>query len=167
MLLADLDLYLLGEGTHRRLWEVLGAVQLDSGDVRFAVWAPNARGVDIIGDWNGWSPEPLASQAASGVWAMLSLGAQPGHRYKFLVHGADGQTTMKADPMAMAAERPPSDASVVVGRNAYAWDDSAHMASRRSGVGVPLRIYEVHLGSWRHGVDTYRAQADARRHQPW
>ena len=159
MLLSDLDLHLFGEGTHRRLWEVLGAVSLDDGRTRFAVWAPNAAGVDVIGDWNDWSPQPLSAQSDSGVWAVVA-DAQPGHRYKFMVHGADGRTTLKADPMAMAAERPPSDASVVSGPTAHVWSDDAWMAKRSRALGVPLRIYEVHLGSWRRGVDSYTALAE-------
>jgi 1,4-alpha-glucan branching enzyme len=159
VLLSDLDLHLFGEGTHRRLWEVLGAVTLDDGRTRFAVWAPNATGVDVIGDWNEWSPQALATQADSGVWAVVA-DAQPGQRYKFMVHGADGVTTVKADPMAMAAERPPSDASVVSGPIGHQWSDDDWMAKRSRALGAPLRIYEVHLGSWRRGVDSYSALAE-------
>jgi 1,4-alpha-glucan branching enzyme len=161
VLLPDLDLHLLGEGTHRRLWEVLGAVQLDDDTIRFAVWAPNARAVEVVGDWNGWTPEALAPQASSGVWSVVCLGALPGHRYKYLVHGADGQMVMKADPMATSAECPPSDASVVAGRSGYAWGDDAWLANRTADASRPLRIYEVHLGSWRHGLTDYRALGDA------
>ena len=161
MLLADLDLHLFGEGTHRRLWEVLGAFTLIEGGTRFAVWAPNARSVDVYGDWNDWTPEPLVPQASSGVWAAVSPGARAGHRYKFAVRSGDGRTVMKADPMARAAELPPSDASVIVGPTAHTWMDASWMSSRSRGVGSPLRIYEVHHGSWRHGVDTYRDQAEA------
>jgi 1,4-alpha-glucan branching enzyme len=161
VLLSDVDLFLFGEGTHRRLWEVLGAVEQDDGSIRFAVWAPNARGVEVIGDWNGWSPQSLTPQGRSGVWAIDASAARAGNRYKFLVHGADGRTTLKADPMAMAAERPPSDASIVAGNNRYAWSDEAWMAGRPGGRSTAMRIYEVHLGSWRHGVDSYRAQAAA------
>jgi len=161
VLLADLDLHLLGEGNHRRLWEVLGAVQLDDGAVRVAVWAPNARGVDVIGDFNDWTPEPLHPQASSGVWATIVPGAQVGQRYKYLVHGADGRTVMKADPMAMAAECPPSDASIVAGHSEYRWGDDDWLARRRAGGRRPLRIYEVHLGSWRHDLRDYRSVAVA------
>ncbi|MEK7424955.1 MAG: alpha-amylase family glycosyl hydrolase, partial [Actinomycetota bacterium] len=160
MLLADLDLHLFGEGTHRHLWDVLGAVTESDGSTRFALWAPNARSVDVLGDWNGWTAETLIAQAGSGVWAALTKAA-PGDRYKFRVHGADGRVVMKADPMARAAERPPADASVVAGRSAHDWGDDAWMSGRTTGIGTPLRIYEAHLGSWRHGVDTYRDQAAA------
>ncbi len=164
VLLQDLDLYLLGEGTHRRLWEVLGAVVQDDGTVRFAVWAPNARGVEVIGDFNGWTPEALAPQGSSGVWAIASDSAEPGHRYKYLVHGADGRTVLKADPMAQAAEMPPSDASIVAGRNDFAWGDDDWLARRAATVNGerrPLRVYEVHLGSWRFDLRDYRAIADS------
>jgi 1,4-alpha-glucan branching enzyme len=160
VLLADLDLHLFGEGTHRHLWDVLGAVTESDGSTRFALWAPNARSVDVLGDWNGWTAETLIAQAGSGVWAALTKAA-PGDRYKFRVHGADGRVVIKADPMARAAERPPADASVVAGRSAHDWGDDAWMSGRTTGIGTPLRIYEAHLGSWRHGVDTYRDQAAA------
>ena len=156
MLLADLDLHLFGEGTHRRLWELLGAVPLPDGGIRFAVWAPNARGVDVHGDWSGWSPQPMAPQASSGIWAIDVPEAEAGHHYKYAVHGADGRTLMKADPCAQAAEVPPSDASIVAGRSRHEWNDAEWMSARAHGVGRPLRVYEVHLGSWRQGLQDYR-----------
>ena len=161
MLLADLDLHLLGEGTHRRLWEVLGAVTLADGRTRFAVWAPNARGVDVVGDWNDWAPQAMASQASSGVWAVVVDEARAGHRYKFVVHTADGRSVWHADPMARATERPPSDASVVAGRSAFEWNDDEWLRTRTTCLEAPMRIYEVHLGSWRHGLDDYAALGEA------
>jgi 1,4-alpha-glucan branching enzyme len=160
VLLAELDVHLFGEGTHRRLWELLGAVPLADGTTRISVWAPNAQAVDVLGDWNEWAGEPLVAQGTSGIWAEVTK-ARPGNRYKFRILGTDGRVTMKADPMARAAEKPPSDASVVTGHPAHQWDDGAWMGARTKGVGTPLRVYEVHLGSWRHGVDTYREQATA------
>ena len=139
-------------------------VAQDDGTVRFAVWAPNARGVEVIGDFNGWTPEALAPQGSSGVWAIASDSAEPGHRYKYLVHGADGRTVLKADPMAQAAEMPPSDASIVAGRNDFAWGDDDWLARRAATVNGerrPLRVYEVHLGSWRFDLRDYRAIADS------
>ena len=161
MLLADLDLHLLGEGTHGRLWEVLGAVTVQDGRTRFAVWAPNARGVDVVGDWNDWHPAPMQAQGSSGVWAVISDGAMAGHRYKYVVHGVDGRSVWKADPMARAAERPPSDASVVAGAGAYAWEDESWMRQRTTCLHSAMRIYEVHLGSWRHGLESYADLAEA------
>jgi 1,4-alpha-glucan branching enzyme len=155
VLLGDIDLHLFGEGTHRRLWELLGAVPLGDGRTRFAVWAPNARAVQVCGDWNGWSGQALEPQGVSGVWAMVSDSALPGHRYKYRVVGADGREMMKADPMARAAECPPADASVVVGESTYRWSDEAWQAAAAERASGPLRVYEVHLGSWRHGVGGY------------
>jgi len=159
VLLSDLDLHLFGEGTHRRLWQVLGAVTLPDHGTRIAVWAPNAAAVEVVGDWNDWEPEALERQASSGVWAAV-VAAEPGHRYKFRIHGADGRVVMKADPMAMRTERPPADASVVAGPSAHEWRDADWLQRRADGQRRPMRIYEVHLGSWRREADDYRTQAD-------
>ncbi|HAP77061.1 MAG TPA: 1,4-alpha-glucan branching enzyme, partial [Acidimicrobiaceae bacterium] len=157
VLLSDLDLHLFGEGNHRRLWQFLGAHPRPEGGVRFAVWAPNATAVYAVGDWNGWGEgTPLAAQGSSGIWAAVEPSAQPGHRYKYAVVARGGHTTMKADPMAQATECPPSNASVVPGPSQHLWGDQHWMARRTAAHGAPLRIYEVHLGSWRHGVDNYR-----------
>ncbi|MEY4229927.1 MAG: 1,4-alpha-glucan branching enzyme [Actinomycetota bacterium] len=159
VLLSDLDLHLFGEGTHRRLWQVLGAVTLPDGRTRMAVWAPNAVAVEVVGDWNGWAPAALERQASSGLWAAV-VAAEPCHRYKLRIHGADGRVVLKADPMAMRAERPPSDASVVAGPSAHEWRDADWLHRRADGRHRPMRIYEVHLGSWRREADDYRTQAD-------
>ncbi len=157
VLLSDLDLHLFGEGTHRRLWEFLGAHVHTGGGVRFALWAPNATSVWVVGDWNGWGDgTELHPQGRSGIWAADVLTAAAGHCYKFAVVGADGKTTMKADPMARTSECPPSNASVVAAPSVHQWSDDDWMESRSIARGVPLRIYEVHLGSWRHGVASYR-----------
>ena len=90
---GELDLHLLGEGRHERLWERLGAHPLEGQDgVRFAVWAPNARGVSVVGDWNHWSEEvdQLEPQGSSGVWAGVAENAREGHAYKLAVKGSDG-----------------------------------------------------------------------------
>ncbi len=159
MLLADLDLHLFNEGTHRRLWEVLGAGPAPDGGTRFAVWAPNARHVSVIGDWNGWSGTPMTVQGGSGIWAVDCPGAEPGHCYKYAVEDRWGTVNVKADPVARAAERPPSDASIVAWQTEHEWADDEWMQARHQGPGVPLRIYEVHLGSWRQGVGDYRSIA--------
>jgi 1,4-alpha-glucan branching enzyme len=162
MLVSEFDLHLIGEGAHRRLWEVLGVVDQPGGAMRAAVWAPNASAVEIVGDWNQWVPEPLAPQGSSGVWAAI-VGARPGQRYKFRVQGQDGHATLKADPMALSAECAPSDASVVAGRSGYVWGDDSWMRGRSAtqpAAASPLRIYEVHLGSWRQGIGGYREIAE-------
>jgi len=161
VLLSDLDLFLFGEGNHRQLWQFLGAQPLPEGGVRFAVWAPNARSVRVQGDWNGWAAAAeMAPQATSGIWAVVVADAAPWHRYKYAVESAQGVVMLKADPMAYAAEVPPSNASVVAPPSQHEWGDDDWMAGRDHGPGAPLRIYEVHLGSWRHGVHTYRELAE-------
>ena len=155
--LGELDLHLLGEGRHERLWERLGAHPLDAEDagVRFSVWAPNARAVSVVGDWNGWAEgaDALAPQESSGVWAGVAAGAREGHAYKLAVHGADGVTRLRADPLAFRAEEPPATASVVY-RSRHTWSDDDWMA-RRHGTDplrAPMSVYEVHAGSWRAGL---------------
>ena len=96
VILSDLDLHLFNEGTHRRLWECLGAQPLPEGGVRFAVWAPNASAVYVLGDWNGWGEGlQLQPQASSGIWAVVCPTAEPGHRYKYSVADAAGYTMVK------------------------------------------------------------------------
>lgn len=144
------------EGSHWRLWELLGA-HVTPGGVRFAVWAPNARAVHVVGDWTqSAGGEPLQPQGTSGVWAGISAAAQAGQRYRFCVTSANGDVELKADPMARYAEGAPSNASVIVADSEYQWADDEWMRARSNLVGAPLRIYEVHLGSWRLGVTNYR-----------
>jgi 1,4-alpha-glucan branching enzyme len=163
--LGELDLYLITEGRHERLWEALGArpLRVDGVDgAAFAVWAPGARGVCLAGDFNSWEPRrhPLRSLGASGVWELFVPGAAPGDRYKLEVHGADGLVDLRADPLARAAEVPPRTASVVAERR-HVWRDEAWMATRgaRHLPDAPMAVYELHLPSWRQGLG-YRELAD-------
>ncbi len=160
--LGELDLHLIGEGKHRRLWEVLGA-HVGTVGTRFAVWAPNASWVGVAGDWNDWDPQrsPMSQRGTSGVWECTDQRAAAGHRYKFAVQGADGAWQLKADPLARATEVPPSNASIVLGPSDMVWGDSDWIERRGAQVGAvsPLRIYEVHLGSWHAGLG-YREVAD-------
>jgi 1,4-alpha-glucan branching enzyme len=160
--LGELDLYLLGEGRHEQLYERLGAHCLDGGGVRFAVWAPNAKAVSVVGDWNYWSEgaDPLHPVGPSGVWEGTAANAVEGQRYKLSIHGSDGATRLKADPYATYAEVPPENASVVY-RSRYGWNDGDWLARRRSEepLSRPLSIYEVHAGSWRQGL-SWRGLAD-------
>jgi 1,4-alpha-glucan branching enzyme len=154
--LGEVDLHLIGEGRHEQLWRVLGAhFREEAGGTAFAVWAPNARGVRVIGDFNYWDgrAHPMRSLGASGVWELFVPGVAPGTRYKFDVRGPDGGWRRKADPMAAQAERPPATASVVFD-SAYEWGDEAWMAqrARRDSLSEPMSVYEVHLGSWRPGL---------------
>jgi 1,4-alpha-glucan branching enzyme len=167
--LGDVDLHLIGEGRHENLWEVLGAhvrsYDTPGGAVTgtsFAVWAPNARGVRIAGDFDYWSGRafPMRSLGSSGIWELFVPGVGDGCRYKFQILGADGTWREKADPLAFATEVPPATASVVF-TSSYQWADDEWL-SRRAGTNwraSPMSIYEVHIGSWRQGL-SYRQLAD-------
>jgi 1,4-alpha-glucan branching enzyme len=160
--LGDLDLHLIGEGRHERLWTVLGAHARDGG-VAFAVWAPGARGVRVVGDFTGWGPHdgwPMRSLGSSGVWELFVPDTTVGVRYKFRILGRDGTWREKADPLAAYTEVPPRTASVVY-ESRYEWDDAGWLA-RRAKARVheePMSVYEVHLGSWRPGL-SYRELAE-------
>jgi len=168
--IGELDLHLFGEGTHRRLWELLGPQGLvvdgngDAHGVRFSVWAPNASRVSVVGDWNNWNPDALTmldSKGPTGIWSGLAPAAQTGHRYKFEIVTSEGRTLRKADPMARQAELPPSDASVVPSGLRHGWQDDDWMTARGATLrgDSPMRTYEVHLGSWRRGVGDWDALA--------
>ncbi|HET9673734.1 MAG TPA: 1,4-alpha-glucan branching protein GlgB [Gaiellaceae bacterium] len=146
---GEIDLYLAGEGRHERLHDVLGAHVRDEG-VSFAVWAPNARAVAVVGDFNDWQPSPMRNLGDSGIWEAVVEGAEPGQRYKFQVVQADGTVKLKADPFAFASEVPPHTASVVHVPE-HRWGDGKWLARRREAepYGEPMSVYEVHLGSWR------------------
>jgi 1,4-alpha-glucan branching enzyme len=151
---GELDLHLISEGRHERLWTVLGAQPADDG-VGFAVWAPNARGVRVVGDFTGWGPHdgwPMRSLGSSGVWEIFVPSAAVGDRYKYRILGPDGDWRDKADPMARCTEAPPATASVVH-RSRYEWTDAQWREERAGGSPhrQPMSVYEVHLGSWRPG----------------
>ncbi|WP_034386159.1 1,4-alpha-glucan branching protein GlgB [Herbidospora cretacea] len=163
--LGEVDLHLIGEGRHERLWEVLGARVLtheDEQGTAFAVWAPNALGVRVIGDFNHWNGggHPMRSLGSAGVWELFIPGVGAGTRYKFEILGVDGVWRGKADPMARRTEVPPLTASVV-DESSYTWNDEEWMASRatRDALKEPMSTYEVHLGSWRPGL-SYLELAD-------
>ena len=161
-MISALDRHLVGEGAHRRLWEVLGPQAESDGRVRFTVWAPNARRIRVVGDWNRWAGEPLEHLGPSGLWS-AAVAARPGDHYKFEIDGADGRIRLKADPMARRTECPPGDASIVPSFEPARWTDGEWMMRRGAVVvgDAPLRIYEVHLGSWRDGVDDWRSLAES------
>jgi len=171
--LGDVDLHLIGEGRHEQLWEVLGAHvrrypgggSLSHGDVTgtsFAVWAPNARAVRVVGEFNQWVGRlhAMRSLGGTGVWELFVPDVGAGARYKFEILGRDGQWRQKADPMAFGTEVPPSTASVVV-ESSYTWQDGGWMADRaaRDVHNGPMSVYEVHLASWRQGLG-YRELAE-------
>jgi 1,4-alpha-glucan branching enzyme len=160
--LGDLDLHLIGEGRHERLWTVLGAHPRENG-VAFAVWAPSARGARIIGDAMGWGPYDgwaMRSLGSSGVWEIFVPDAEAGTKYKYRILGRDGVWREKADPLAAYAEVPPDTASVVY-RSNYEWNDAEWLTSRAGSRAhqEPMSVYEVHLGSWRPGL-SYRELAE-------
>jgi 1,4-alpha-glucan branching enzyme len=145
------DSYLFNEGTHRSLGERLGAHPRPEGGVAFAVWAPNAAAVEVIGDFTGWgSGVALSSMGTSGVYAGVVADAAPGDIYKYRITARDGSTDERADPVASRAEHPPRTGSIVWDLE-YEWGDGEWMAHRadRPAHRAPISIYEVHLGSWR------------------
>ncbi len=171
-MLSDHDIYLFREGTHARLYEHLGC-HVDpgrEGGARFAVWAPNASEVSVIGDWNGWNAgadrlQPRAD--GSGIWEADVNSARVGHAYKYRIVSRDGATVPdKADPFAFLSETPPLTASRIH-RLDYEWGDDDWMQARRqrNALDAPIAIYELHVGSWRRTEDGgflgYRALADA------
>ncbi len=151
---GDTDAYLFREGTHARLHDLLGChLRADGEGAHFAVWAPNARSVSVIGEWNGWQDDadPLASSDdATGVWSATCAGARRGNTYKYRIVAADGRVLLKADPLALLSEMAPATASRVWSLE-YEWSDGDWMATRagRNALDAPVSIYEVHPGSWR------------------
>ncbi len=155
-LLTGEDLYWFNEGTHTHLYEKLGAHPATwegQPGTYFAVWAPNAEAVSVIGDFNDWGPgrNPLSPRASSGIWEGFQPDVLPGALYKFRIRSrVNGYTVDKADPFAFATELPPRTASQVTDLS-YAWGDSRWMAerARANALDAPVSIYEMHLGSWR------------------
>ena len=161
--IGELDIYLFGQGQHWDLYRVLGAHPHDGPEgpgYRFAVWAPNARAVSVVGDFNAWTPgeHVLYPVAASGVWAGFLPGFAKGALYKFAVAGKHGEMLLKADPFALCTEMRPGVAARAWTLDDYAWNDEAWMRTRREN-GLPLNdaisIYEVHAGSWRWKTGEY------------
>jgi 1,4-alpha-glucan branching enzyme len=171
--LGPMDLHLFGEGKHEGLWRHLGAHvcthQAVSG-TSFAVWAPNARSVRVVGDFNGWDGRlhPMRVLGGSGVWELFLPGVGEGAVYKYEILSEHGHVSLRADPFAFQTEVPPSTASIVT-NSSYKWGDEA-WNRRRAGTNLleaPVSIYECHLGSWRHTRDgdrwrslTYRELAE-------
>jgi 1,4-alpha-glucan branching enzyme len=162
--LSEFDLYLIGEGRHEELWRVLGAHVREFGQATgasFAVWAPNAHGVRVTGDFNYWDGRafPMRSLGGAGVWELFIPGVADGARYKYAICGPDGVWREHADPLANATELPPATASVVY-TSQYSWDDAEWVTARSTldAPRSPMSIYEVHLGSWRLGL-SYRELA--------
>ncbi|HEU0287669.1 MAG TPA: alpha-amylase family glycosyl hydrolase, partial [Nocardioidaceae bacterium] len=165
---GEVDLHLIAEGRHEELWTALGArpTSYDTlgGKVdgtAFSVWAPNAKGVRVVGDFNGWNgtTHPMRSLGGSGVWELFIPDVGQGAMYKFEVLGADDHWRLKADPMAFFTQVPPDTASRVYA-SSHTWADEEWMTARAEGGwhARPMSIYEMHLGSWRQG-QTYQKLA--------
>jgi len=160
-ILTDLDLHLFGEGNHYRLYEKLGAHVTTFDDVsglHFAVWAPNADRVSVVGDFNRWDGDVHVMErlGPSGVWVMFIPGLGQGEKYKYEVRARNGTLVLKADPYATRFEVPPRSATIAWDLSGYAWRDAAWMAARAANgrlIDKPMSTYEVHLGSWRRGLD--------------
>ena len=170
-ILSDYDLYLLGEGTDRRLYDKLGAHVRTVGGVRgtaFVVFAPNAERVSVVGDFNAWDRHRHTMRMrGSGYWEVFVPGVSPGSRYKFDIVGPHGhRLPLKADPLAFEAEVRPDTASVVFDEAAL--PAPSHAAAGINGRAAPISIYEVHLGSWRRAPGnrwlSYRELADTLPH---
>ncbi|WP_404951851.1 1,4-alpha-glucan branching enzyme [Streptomyces sp. ARC12] len=163
--IGELDLHLIGEGRHEELWRALGAEPMEHQGVagtRFTLWAPNARGVRITGDFNYWDGTgfPMRSLGSTGVWELFLPGVGEGTLYKYDICRPDGSHTVRADPMARRTEVPPATASIVTASH-HEWQDADWMAHRgdRPVHEAPFSVYEVHLASWRPGL-TYRQLAE-------
>jgi 1,4-alpha-glucan branching enzyme len=156
--LGDLDLYLLGEGSDLRIYDKLGARILTMDGItgtRFAVWAPNASRVSVIGDFNGWDGRchSMRLHPANGIWEIFLPGVDAGARYKYEMLDQLGRLLpLKTDPYGNFHEAPPGNASIVYESN-YQWQDASWLSGRRMSptLDAPVSIYEVHLGSWRRG----------------
>jgi 1,4-alpha-glucan branching enzyme len=153
--LGDIDLHLVGEGRHVQLYEKLGAHVADAG-VTFAVWAPNAAKVSVVGEWNDWDgrANPMEQRGVSGIWEAVVANAPEGALYRYEISTREGQLLLKSDPYAFAAEAPPGNASRIF-RSRYEWGDDEWIERRRAAdpLAAPLSIYEVHLGSWRRTLE--------------
>jgi len=154
--LSDTDMYLINEGRHFELGRTLGAHVCRNGDVtgtRFAVWAPNARSVSVVGDFNSWDGRrhPMRRRGSSGIWELFLPRVDEGARYKYEITARDGRRLpQKADPVANATELPPHTASVVPNPRKHTWNDAEWLTQRaqRQDPSSPMSIYELHAGSW-------------------
>jgi len=172
--ISDFDLHLLGEGNHLRAYQVMGAHPrtVDGIDgVAFAVWAPNARRVSVVGNFNGWDGRRhvMRLRHGFGIWEIFVPGIGPGEPYKFEIKGRNGRLLpLKTDPYAFATETPPKTASVVASDRPFAWSDDLWRGrlGEINALDAPFSVYEVHLGSWRRKPEegnrylTYRELAD-------
>ena len=154
--ISDLDCYLFGAGTHYDIYQKLGAhpkTYKGKDGIYFAVWAPHAKEVHLVGDFNNWNPEasPMERISESGIWEIFNPGMKLGELYKFAITTQSGKILYKADPFAFSAEYRPGTASVTADIQGFSWTDSTWIEKRTQADAqkLPMSIYEVHLGSWR------------------
>lgn len=154
--IGEMDLYLFGKGVHYQLYNVMGGrlIQHEGVEgVRFCVWAPNAKSVSLVGDFNFWDGRvnPLRSLGESGVWELFVPGLKEGEKYKYEIRTQSHDLRVKSDPMALASEMRPATASLVMNVDRFSWNDYAWMEKRfrEKDIPKPMNIYEVHLGSWK------------------
>ncbi|MBI5884288.1 MAG: 1,4-alpha-glucan branching protein GlgB [Elusimicrobia bacterium] len=172
--LSDFDLHLFGEGTHLEVYERLGSHLVNVGGkagVNFAVWAPNAEAVSVVGDFNGWKQKshPMAGLGSSGIWDLFIPGVERGANYKYCIRSKTGETFEKADPYGFYFEVPPKSAAKVWDLGGHAWGDGEWMEKRAktNPLDGPINVYECHIGSWRRVPEegnrhlTYRELAHA------
>ncbi len=153
--ISEEDLYYIAEGNHKKLWHVLGAHLMrhqDTDGVRFAVWAPNARRVSVVGNFNTWDGRrhQMRRRGQSGIWEIFIPNLKEGEYYKYEIMNHQGVILpLKSDPVGFAHELRPGTASCIYNPNRYQWGDTTWVKNRKSDLSQPLSIYEVHLGSWR------------------
>lgn len=154
--ITEVDRYLYNNGKHYEIYEKLGAhpkAYMGEDGMYFAVWAPHAKQIGVVGDFNGWNPDknPMTSLADSGIWEAFVPGLSVGALYKYAITSESGKILFKADPYAFEAEYRPQTASVTADLSGYVWKDQAWMAKRKKedAMNGPVSIYEVHLGSWK------------------
>lgn len=168
-LMTDFDRYLFGEGRNWNIYRRLGAhCRTVNGEVgvNFAVWAPNAQSIQVVGDFNFWDgrQHAMRKQIPSGIWELFVPAAKVGQKYKFRIRALDGQTIDKSDPFGFYAELPPRTASVITELGNFTWSDDQWMERRAAEdpLRKPISVYELHLGSWKrdsrgiHGWMNYR-----------
>jgi 1,4-alpha-glucan branching enzyme len=167
--LGELDEYLIGEGRHLELYSRLGAHPMTHQGVQgtlFCVWAPNARRVSVVGDFNAWDGRrhPMRKRVGVGVWELFLPGLMRGELYKYEVLGVHGDVLpLKADPLSFAQQAPPETASIICGPVDHEWNDGGWIGScaERQSAAAPISIYELHLGSWRRGGNGETLDYDA------
>ncbi|MGC4115954.1 MAG: 1,4-alpha-glucan branching protein GlgB [Myxococcales bacterium] len=159
-LLTDFDLHLLREGSHYRIWEKLGAHLVEirkAKGVHFAVWAPNAQRVSVVGDFNGWDGRrhPMRKHEGNGIWELFVPGLKEGDKYKYELKLAGGGISLKTDPYAFAVELPPQTAACVHNLAGFEWGDEAWLEKRAKSnfLEEPMSVYEMHFGSWRRAEE--------------